>query len=124
MITYPFVKNTEDNYTFVSVDPKGQIIKCVTFEHLGDDIYNVLLASEMNGVRLGGKERSDNGDAFRVLTTVVQIIKYELALHPYRSIYIQGSDNQREMAYQRRAMVGELGLIVLGQLEEEKQFEP
>lgn len=123
MTTYPFTKLNENEYTFLSVGPKGVIAKWVTLEELGDEVYNLLLESEIDGIRLGDKERSNNGDSLRILATVVEIIKQELETKPYRSLYIKGSDNQREMAYQRRAMMGEPGLVIFGQSEEGAQFE-
>lgn len=124
MTAYSYTKSAENEYTFLSRGPKGIITKWVTFEALGDEVYNVLLESEIDGVRLGDKERSNNADGFRILATVVEIIKHELESNPHRSLYIKGSDNQREMAYQRRALIGEPGLIVFGQPGEEDPFEP
>lgn len=64
MTAYPFTKFVKYAYTFLRKGLKG-VIKRITFEAWKDAVYNVLLASEINGVRLEDKERSNNGDGFR-----------------------------------------------------------
>lgn len=122
-MTYPFTQESENEYLFISKGPRGSIRKCVTFQALDKGIYNLLLESELDGVRQGDTERTNNGDVFRIVNTVVEIIKEDLRSHPTRVVYIRGSDDQRGIAYQRRALVGEPLLNVLGQTAEDGAFE-
>src|ERR1700712_3093437 len=122
-MSYPFEKLSEDEYFFISKGPKGEVKKLVSFSLLYEDLYNVALESEINGIRMDDLERTNNGDIFRVLNTVVKIIKYELMSKPWRSVFLCGSDSQRVNVYQRRALMGEPGLVIVGQLDKEHEYE-
>lgn len=122
-MSYPFEKLSEDEYFFISKGPKGEVRKVVILTPLLENIYNLLLLSEIDGLRMDDLERTNNGDVFRVLNTVVEIIKYELRLKPWRSIFLCGSDRQRVNVYQRRALIGDPGLLVYGQLDGECEYE-
>lgn len=127
-LNYAYTKLTDNEYTFTSTGPKGQVKKVVTLEEIselgtGSFVYNVLLESEVDGVRLGDQERTNNGNPLRIIATVVEIIKDNLALHPERTMYIRGSNNQRSNLYQRRALQGLTGYVVLGQESPFHEFE-
>jgi hypothetical protein len=117
-MSYPFERLSEDEYFFISKGPKGEVKKFVSFSLLYENIYNVSLESEINGIRMDDLERTNNGDVFKVLNTVVKIIKHELRLKPRRGVFLCGSDRQRTKIYQRRALIGEPGLFILGQAAE------
>ncbi len=69
-------------------------------------------------MRMDDLERTNNGDVFKVMNTVVKIIKDYLRIKPHRGIFLSGSDRQRANVYQRRAYMGDPELTILGQAAE------
>ena len=67
---------------------------------------------------------TDNGDALKVINTTAAIIQTVLGKPPVAAIYIAGSSEQRNKAYQRRIVRELKGFIVLGQKEGDEPFEP
>lgn len=83
---------------FFTSDGKRKITKVVEFEEIYDGIWNMALGDIVDG-NLNYKHLSNNGDAFKVIATVLHIIKLFMAKFPKRVIFIIGSDARRTNLY-------------------------
>jgi hypothetical protein len=89
-------------FQFVSEGPRGKIPKLVKFTELNiRGVYN-LGFGDLNPYHSGmdDQARSDNGDAERVLATVVQTVLAFTTLYPRALIFAKGSTPARTRMYQ------------------------
>jgi hypothetical protein len=89
-------------FEFVSEGPRGMIEKLVIFSTMDfPDIYNLAFGDKhpISG-ELDDFCRSNNGDADKVLATVVQTVVVFTELFPHAVIYAEGSSAARTRLYQ------------------------
>lgn len=123
---YAFQRESEFIFSFDSQGSKGIIRKFVTLEEVpafGLNIYNVILESEIDGMRMGDQEITNNGDPLKVINTVAAIISFVLQENEDYVIYISGSSSQRSAMYQRRLLRVLEGYRVLGAQDKTGPFE-
>lgn len=89
------------HFEFISEGSKGRIVKQVTFEFIGDSIYNLAFGDVDTATqKIDDLVVSDNGDSEKVLATVVGAVYSFLAVHPDSWIYATGSTDSRTRLYQ------------------------
>ncbi len=106
---YPFVKTYSSDYqkfvyTFHSEGLKGTITKVVEFERIRVakwHLYNCAFGDfEPESLQINDSVLSDNGDVFRVMETLVEIVRDFLAQQAHFMVYIFGTDVRRLHLYQ------------------------
>jgi hypothetical protein len=97
---YPFTR-VRNKYLFTS-HGNTSIVKRVEFTSMGlPDIYNVGFGDVLPDGTIDDESKSNNGDMFKVLVTVVHIIKDFLNKYPKRKIFFTGSTQSRTSLYNR-----------------------
>lgn len=126
--TYWFKVNPAgDVYEFDSIGPKGTIHKVVRFQELALGYFNAALGDiKEDGIDF--KINSNNGDYFTILATIADIIRHFSSANPGASIFIAGTDDRRNAAYQRKLtgalQSSEVKFSFLGLKEGAKDWEP
>ncbi|OJV15546.1 MAG: hypothetical protein BGO21_31685 [Dyadobacter sp. 50-39] len=103
-------------YLFVSQGRHGCVDKVVTFQLIGNDIYNLAFGDwKRDDIEFDDLVVTDNGDMEMVLSTVIEITKMFLAANPDVYVYFTGSTAARTRLYQ--IIIGNISEIVVGQYD-------
>jgi hypothetical protein len=106
---YPFVKTHSADkqkfvYTFQSEGSRGIITKVVEFECIRSahwHLYNCAFGDfDAASLEINDRAVSGNGDVFRVMETLVEIVRDFLSQQHHFMIYIFGTDLRRLHLYQ------------------------
>jgi hypothetical protein len=101
---YPVVV-TDDlfTYEFFSEGPAGRIRKVISYDPIGENLYNLAFGDwNQQQKRADDSTRSNNGDRDKILYTVGYTTLGFLNLFPESHIFIQGSTPARTRLYQMR----------------------
>jgi hypothetical protein len=100
---YEFVPNENNEvYVFFSSGFKGIFTKIIVFEKIADKNFNLLFGDyDLYTNTIDDKVITNNGDAIKVLATVVHIINTFFEQNPDVIIQIEGSTEIRTKLYQR-----------------------
>jgi len=85
-------------FVFESEGMIGKIPKLVTFEHYGENRWNVGFGDLKRGIA-NDSAISNNGDVSRVLNTIAQIIYEFFSEHPDSILQIKPIDEKRKKLY-------------------------
>ena len=100
---YEYATN-KDNlvYMFYSSGKKGIIPKIVIYEKIANNHYNLAFGDyDTLGKSLNDLIITNNGDAIKVLGTVINTIQKFFATYPYAMLEIRGSTAIRTKLYQK-----------------------
>ena len=98
---YPIEHTNEYSYAFLSIGSNGIILKIVAFDKIEGNIYNLGFGDyNFSDGTIDDIIKSNNGDAEKVLATVVSILNDFLLKHPTFTIYLTGSTEIRTRLYQ------------------------
>ncbi len=98
---YEFTFNEDKiEFQFVSVGPKGTIIKVVRFGKVRDKLYN-LAFGDLVSDDFDDEIISDNGDMRKIISTLVNIVHSFAQSNPTTRIAIVPVDNKRRLLYNR-----------------------
>lgn len=132
---YEFFTEGGDNPTVFSFYSIGltTIKKIVSFEHevtFADRllVYNLILGDELEDGSGDAEVNSNNGDIFKVLDTVAEILKYFLGNNSNEvAVYIKGADDRRINVYHwkiKRALdKSSINYKIFGQKQRHGPFE-
>ncbi len=99
---YTLIQPNPNLFTFVSVGKKGEILKGVFFEDIGDDVYNLALVDyDPISKQWSDEVVSDNGDILKIMVTVVDIIFHFLNKNHTKIVYFKGNSVIRQKLYNR-----------------------
>jgi hypothetical protein len=118
------VKSKSDHltYEFVSIGPKGRILKLVVYQHMFDNFYNLAFGDHVSkNELLDDLIVSNNGDTDKILSTVASTLFDFFEHHDGTIVFAQGSTHSRNRLY-RRYLTYFLGIIsdnfiLLGELD-------
>lgn len=100
-ISYTYSRQRFDRYIFISIGRK-RIIKAVDFSLTSvKGLYNIGFGDLLPNGSMDDKVNSNNGDIFKVLSTIAQIIRDFTAEFPNAKIVFTGSTNERTKLYGR-----------------------
>ncbi len=105
--SYNFKKDgIRASYQFISIGPKGRIIKRVLFYlvYANMNVYNLAFGDiKPNALdEIDDLVVSNNGDTDKVLKTIVLIIKHFLENNPKAFIFFKGNTKSRTRLYRMR----------------------
>ena len=88
-------------FEFVSIGPKGPIIKRIEFTYVETLLFWNLGFGDYNPLtnRIDDQIVSDNGDGRKVLATVAFAVQQFLTLRPDATVFFTGSTDQRTRVY-------------------------
>ncbi|MCQ9328730.1 DUF6934 family protein [Pelistega suis] len=91
-------------FEFISVGPRGKILKNIVFQPIYDNIYNIAFGdvSPDNPSRLDDLIVTNNGDTDKVLKTVAIAIEHFLQKNPNALVLFRGSTKSRTRLYRMR----------------------
>ena len=100
--TYQVETDEENSFYFLSVGKKGIILKMVELAEIGENIYNLGFGDyDFTTNTINDKIKSSNGDAEKVLATVLGILSEFLLKNPTKTVFFNGSDLIRTRLYQK-----------------------
>lgn len=90
------------SFTFVSEGPKGRIEKVIQFTPIGNEgFYNLGFGDkDFHTGALNDEARTNNGDAEKVLATIVAALYTFCEAFPEAWVYATGSSSSRNRLYQ------------------------
>jgi|GEM_PF-2121821 len=98
-IPYPYKQIRFWQYIFISTGNK-QIAKGVHFTPLAEEnIVNLSFGDLLPDNSIDDRANSNNGDIRKVLSTVIDIIRYFTSEHPKMIAYFDGSTDERKRLY-------------------------
>ncbi|MBS1660597.1 MAG: hypothetical protein JST68_06055 [Bacteroidetes bacterium] len=98
---YPYIRQNAYQYKFVSYG-KERIEKSAIFISApGVDVFAFTFGDTLSDGSLDTDKNSNNGDMFKVLRTIINILNQFLEEHPYATIFFIGSAPNRTLYYQR-----------------------
>ncbi len=99
---YSFTTNDERiRYEFVSIGPKGEIAKIVSFSPAFGEAWNLAFGDLKGSEEFDDSIISDNGDMRKVLQTLANIAHDFFEKHPNAQVIIDPVDGKRKSLYNR-----------------------
>ena len=100
--TYQVETDKENSFYFLSIGNKGIILKMVELAEIGENIYNLGFGDyDFTSKTINDKIKSSNGDAEKVIATVLGILNNFLLKNPNKTVFFNGSDLIRTRLYQK-----------------------
>jgi len=95
------VSDDQDTFEFVSIGPRGRILKKVVFDTTSHpDIFNLAFGDvPTNGTMVTDKAITGNEDRNKTLATIAKIVNVYTSAHPQRWVHIRGSTPSRTRLY-------------------------
>ncbi|MBO9205018.1 MULTISPECIES: DUF6934 family protein [Niastella] len=87
-------------YEFMSIGPKGDILKIIRFTYMDDEaILNLELGNKNADRSIDDLARDNNKDRDKILATVVEALKVFFDQYPGKWVFISGSTPARTRLY-------------------------
>ena len=94
------VTNDYLDYEFISIGPKGRIVKCVHFTTTQDEeIFNLAFGNKKADGSIDDLARVNNKDRDKILATVVMVLKIFFDKYPDKWVFFTGSTSERTRLY-------------------------
>ncbi|WP_341842455.1 DUF6934 family protein [Chitinophaga caseinilytica] len=104
--SYPVISSDDLlTHTFVSEGPKGKIEKHISFQTIGRNCFNLAFGDWVDERKsINDKNRSNNLDREKVLSTVANTVQAFMLRYPMSRIFVRGSTQARTRLYQMRLL--------------------
>lgn len=86
-------------FEFVSIGPKGEILKRVIYQHVEDDLYNLAFGDATSDGFINDEIVTNNNDTSKVLATVAMTIFDFFTAHEGTIVLVKGSTHLRTRLY-------------------------